>query len=57
MAYNLERLKPLGEYDKNAGMTIVLGRPKELPKGVPKENLILLGDCVKKFRDQGIIIK
>jgi uncharacterized protein (DUF362 family) len=54
LAYNMERLKALGEYEKNAGITIVLGRKKELPKGVPHDDLILVGECLKKFRDQGI---
>jgi len=54
LAHNLEWLKALGEYDKNAGMSIVLGKTKELPKGVDPENLILMGDCVKKHRRQGI---
>ena len=55
IAFGLERMKPLGEYDKNAGVHIVVGRAKELPKGVKKEDLILFGNCVpEKFRDQGI---
>ena len=56
LAYSLERLKSLGEYDKNAGMSIVLGRTAELPKGVNPKELILMGDCVKKFRDKGIFV-
>ena len=56
MAYSLERLKSLGEYDKNAGISIVLGRTAELPKGVNPRDLILMGDCVKKFRDRGIFV-
>jgi len=54
LAYTMEKLKALGEYDKNAGMTIVVGRTKELPKGVDPKNLLLFGDCTKKFRGQGI---
>ncbi|MFC2045339.1 DUF362 domain-containing protein [Chloroflexota bacterium] len=54
LACTMEKLKSLGEYDKNAGMTIVVGRTKELPKGVDPNNLLLFGDCTKKFRDQGI---
>jgi uncharacterized protein (DUF362 family) len=54
MVYTMEKLKALGEYDKHAGATIVIGRPKELPKGVPIGKLFLVGDCTKKFRDQGI---
>ena len=57
MAYSMEKLKALGEYDKNAGMTIVFGRKKEIPKGVSPEDLLLVGDCVKKFRDKGIWVE
>ena len=54
VTFTLEKLKSLGEYDKNAGISIVLGRKKGLPKGVkPGKNLILSGDCLKKYRGQG----
>lgn len=33
------------------------GRQKEIPKGVDQKNLILFGDCVKKFRDQGLWVE
>jgi hypothetical protein len=54
LAFTMEKLKALGEYEKNAGTSIVLGRTKELPKGVKPKGLILVGDCVKKYRGQGI---
>ncbi|MFH1032819.1 MAG: DUF362 domain-containing protein [Chloroflexota bacterium] len=57
LAYNLERLKSLNEYEKNAGMTIVLGRNARPPKGVKPRDLILFGECVKEFRDQGIWVQ
>ncbi|MFH1032010.1 MAG: DUF362 domain-containing protein [Chloroflexota bacterium] len=58
IAWSLERIKPLGEYEKNAGMSIVYGRAKELPKGVKPQDLILLGNCIpKKFRDKGIWVQ
>jgi len=54
LAYTMEKLKALGEYDKNKGISIVVGRKKELPKGVkPGKDLIIMGDCLKKFKDQG----
>ncbi len=53
VAYNLERLKCDNEYDKNAGATIMIGRHKEIPKGVDTNNLFLCGDCTKKFSGQG----
>ena len=46
-----------GQYDKNKGVSIVFGPQKELPKGVKPENLILMGDCVKKYRKEGIFIE
>ncbi len=58
VAWSLERLKPLGEYDKNAGISIILGHAKELPKNVKPRDLILMGNCIpKQFRDQGIFVE
>ncbi len=54
LAFTMEKLKSLGEYNKNAGISIVVGRTKGLPKVANPKNLILMGDCVKKFRGQGI---
>jgi len=56
--FSLERLKSLDdEYKKNAGMSIVLGRAKELPKGVKPRDLVLFGNCIpEKFRDQGLFV-
>ena len=56
VAMNIEKLKALGEYGNNAGVTIVLGRKKELPKGVDKRDMILVGSCLKKHRRQGVYI-
>jgi uncharacterized protein (DUF362 family) len=56
LAYNMEKLKALGEYDKNAGATIIIGHKKKLPEGVEPQNLILMGNCVKKWRDKGIFV-
>ncbi len=54
LAFTLEKLKALGEYDKHAGTSIVIGRKKQLPIGVDPKDLILVGDCLKKYRGQGI---
>jgi len=55
IAWSLERMKPLGEYEKNAGVHIVIGPAKEIPKGVNKQDLILFGNCIpEKFRDKGV---
>jgi len=54
LALTLEKLKALGQYEKNQGIDIVVGPKKELPKGVRAgNNLILVGDCLKKYRKHG----
>ena len=52
----MEKLKSLGEYDKNSDVTILVGRKKEIPEGIDPKKLILHGDCLKKFRDQGVFV-
>ncbi|MBW1767422.1 MAG: DUF362 domain-containing protein [Deltaproteobacteria bacterium] len=52
----MEKLKSLDEYDKNSDVTILVGRKKEIPKGIDPKKLILHGDCLKKYRDQGVFI-
>ncbi len=54
LALTMERLKAMGEYEKNKGISIVVGRKKELPKGLKLgKDVILVGDCLKKHRGQG----
>ena len=53
IAFTLERLKSIGEYDKNAGITVLLGPKQELPKGVDPKDLIIVGKCLTKYRDSG----
>jgi uncharacterized protein (DUF362 family) len=44
----------LGEYEKNAGISILIGPKKKLPEGVkPGKDLIIIGDCLRKYRGQG----
>lgn len=57
LAFTMEKLKALGEYDENAGMSIFLGPKKELPKGVDPRNLLLMGDCLRKHRNAGIFVQ
>lgn len=57
LALNMETLKAIGEYDKNAGKTIVIGRKDSIPDDIPKEKLILHGNCTKKWRDRGLWIE
>ncbi len=53
VAFTMERLKALGEYEKNKGISILAGPKKVLPKKAPKD-IILIGDCLKKWRGQGV---
>jgi uncharacterized protein (DUF362 family) len=55
VAFTMEKLKALGEYDKNAGCHVVVGpkRDDEMPQGVDPNDVILIGDCVKRFRGEG----
>jgi uncharacterized protein (DUF362 family) len=55
LAYTMEKLKALGQYEKNKGISVLVGRKKTLPKK-PREEIILFGDCLKKWRGQGIYI-
>ncbi len=57
VAFTMEKLKALGEYEKNQDAVIVLGRKANLPEGVERKNLILCGTCLAKHRDKGIWIK
>ncbi|MBV7273327.1 DUF362 domain-containing protein [Clostridium sp. PL3] len=55
VAFSMEKLKALGEYEKNKDAIIVLGAKKELPD-VPKERLILCGNCLTKWRSKGVAV-
>ena len=57
LAFTMEKLKAMGEYDKNAGISIVCGRKKKLPAGLKKgKDLILMGDCLKKYSSEGVFV-
>jgi uncharacterized protein (DUF362 family) len=56
MAFTMEKLKAMGEYEKHAGATLVFGRKKEMPRTQGKD-LIIIGDCLKKFQNQGFFVK
>jgi uncharacterized protein (DUF362 family) len=53
----MEKLKALDEYEKNKDATILVGRKKEIPEGLDPDKLILVGDCLKKYRGKGILAK
>ena len=52
----MEKLKSLGEYDKNKDATIFVGRKKDLPEGMDPYRVILFGDCLKKYRNRGVFV-
>ncbi len=56
VAFSMEKLKALGEYEKNAGCTILLGpkRDADMPVGVDPNDVILVGDCLKRFKGKGV---
>ena len=49
LAINMEELKAVNEYDKNAGMTIVAGPKNVVPDDIPDEKIVLHGNCTKKY--------
>ena len=49
LAINMEELKAVGEYDKNAGSTVVIGPQNEIPADIPDEKIFLHGNCTKKY--------
>jgi uncharacterized protein (DUF362 family) len=53
----MEKLKSLNQYDDNTDATILVGRKKEIPEGIDREKLILVGDCLKKHRKQGLFVE
>lgn len=57
VAFSMEKLKALGEYEKNQEVVIVLGCKDKIPEGIDPKNLILCGTCLIKHRDKGIWIK
>jgi uncharacterized protein (DUF362 family) len=53
----LQGMKKTGQYDQHKGISIVFGSKKELPEGAARgKDLILIGNCVEKFRGQGVFV-
>jgi len=58
-AFTMSKLKALGEYDKNAGTHVVLGRHKDTPeKLLDGQPVFLMGDCTltlkKRLNEAGV---
>lgn len=56
VAFTMEKLKALNEYDKNTDAVIVLGAKKSIPEDIPPEKLILCGNCTAKYRNRGVAV-
>jgi hypothetical protein len=52
----MERLISLGEYDKNKDVSILVGRKTNIPEGLDPHQVILFGDCLKKYRKKGVFV-
>jgi uncharacterized protein (DUF362 family) len=51
LAFTMTKLEALGEYERNKGLNILVGRKKVIPKGLEGErDMILMGDCIKGLR-------
>ncbi|MBV7276855.1 DUF362 domain-containing protein [Clostridium sp. PL3] len=57
LSLNMEELKAIDEYEKNSGMTVVIGRKDSIPEDIPKEKLVLHGNCTRKWKDRGMFIE
>ncbi|MBN1380863.1 MAG: DUF362 domain-containing protein [Deltaproteobacteria bacterium] len=53
----MEKLKALGQYDENAGKTILVGAKKRVPEDIPPDRLILVGDCLRIHRKKGVFVE
>lgn len=50
-AFTMSKLKALGEYEKNAGVHVVLGRHKDTPEELlDGQDVFLMGDCTKTLK-------
>ena len=52
----MEKLKSLNEYEKNKDVTIFVGRKKTLPEGLDPHKTMFFGDCLKKYRKEGVFV-
>jgi hypothetical protein len=57
VVFALEALKRTGKYEEHKGISIVFGPKKALAKDAARgKELILVGNCVDKFRDEGVFV-
>lgn len=57
VVFTLEQLKLKGKYKEHKGLSMVFGPKRSLPrKGAQGKNLILVGNCVKRFFGEGVSV-
>ncbi|MCP4755020.1 MAG: DUF362 domain-containing protein, partial [Proteobacteria bacterium] len=50
-AFTMSKLKSLGEYEKNAGMHVAIGKIRGIPENMKTgKELLLFGDCTKSLK-------
>ena len=54
---SMEKLRAMNQYDENSDVTILVGRKKAIPQGIDPGKLILIGDCLKKYRKHGLFVE
>ena len=53
LAFTMSKLKSLNEYDKNAGIDIVVGKKRDIPEGTSfGKDLILMGECTNSLKNK-----
>jgi len=52
----MEKLKALGEYEKNTDAKIFVGHKKGIPQDIDPHRVILFGDCLKKYRKKYVFV-
>jgi uncharacterized protein (DUF362 family) len=51
LAFTMTKLEALGEYERNKGLNIMVGRKKVIPEGLEgRRDVILMGDCIKGLK-------
>ncbi len=55
LAFTMEKMKALGQYEKNMEASLLIGPKKTLPDKDPKD-IILVGDCLKNWRGKGVFV-
>ena len=49
LTLNMETLKAIGEYDNHSYLTVVAGGKNTMPEGKPDDQIVLHGNCTRKY--------